>query len=390
MTKQKEETVLEQVVDQEAVEKQAEVEVKPQEEQQQSEVSKNTIDEDGTIKIDLRKNDNLNPTDEKVEEEVKEEKEEEVTQVLQEVTDEEVGETVEQEVEKLEDQVEQALVEADAGIDLPENIQKVVDFINETGGSLEDYVNLNKNYEDIDDIQLLKEYYKVEKPYLDSSDIDLLLEDFSYDSELDDERTVKKAKLAFKEEVNKAKQSLNKKKDKYYEEIKAGSKLTSDQQKAVDFFNRYKEENEEVSKIADKQSKIFLNKTEQVFSDKFKGFEYNVGEKRFRFNVKNANEVKQSQSDINNFVKKFLTDDNTMGDAKGYHKALFTAMNSDAIANHFYEQGKADAIKQSISRSKNVDMKPRGVHEKTTDVGGTKYRVVSGDDSSSLKIKIKK
>mgnify|MGYP001563671746 FL=1 len=289
-----------------------------------------------------------------------------------------------------EDQVEQALVEADAGIDLPENIQKVVDFINETGGSLEDYVNLNKNYEDIDDIQLLKEYYKVEKPYLDSSDIDLLLEDFSYDSELDDERTVKKAKLAFKEEVNKAKQSLNKKKDKYYEEIKAGSKLTSDQQKAVDFFNRYKEENEEVSKIADKQSKIFLNKTEQVFSDKFKGFEYNVGEKRFRFNVKNANEVKQSQSDINNFVKKFLTDDNTMGDAKGYHKAIFTAMNSDAIANHFYEQGKADAIKQSISRSKNVDMKPRGVHEKTTDVGGTKYRVVSGDDSSSLKIKIKK
>jgi hypothetical protein len=407
MTEQEKETVLDEVVNNETVDSKEKVEDQPQPEPEVVEDKATTIDEDGTIKVDLRKFNNqqdavseqeTNAVDadqptgdsEEVVEEVSQQQEsvqDEEQQVVEEVTNEEI----EDEVEALSDEVEEAVAEAEEkGIDLPENIQKVVDFINETGGTLEDYVSLNKNYNDIDDIQVLKEYYKKEKPYLDEEDINLLMEDFSFDESLDDEKTVKKAKLAFKEEVNKARKSLELQKNKYYEEIKAGSKLTSDQQKAVDFFNRYNKESEEASKVAKKQTDVFLDKTGKVFNDKFKGFEYNVGEKRFRFNVKNANEVKQAQSDINNFVKKFLTEDNTMGDARGYHKALFTAMNADAIANHFYEQGKADAIKDSISKSKNVDMKPRGVHEKTADVGGMKVRVITGDDSSSLRVKMRK
>jgi len=274
---------------------------------------------------------------------------------------------------------------------LPENIQKVVDFMNDTGGSLEDYVRLNTDYASLNENQLLREYYEQTNPHLDKEDIDFMIEDrFSFDEDLDDEIEVRRKKLERKQALANAKSHLDGLKSKYYDEIKMGSRLNPEQQKAVEFFNRYNKENEETSNIVKKQSEVFLNKTNKVFNDKFKGFEYNVGEKRFRFNVKNANEVKQSQSDINNFVKKFLAEDNTMGDAKGYHKALFTAMNADAIANHFYEQGKADAIKESISRSKNVDMSPRGVHEKTTNVDGVKFRVVSGDDSSSLRIKMKK
>ena len=395
MTEQEKETVLDEIVDQETVESQETTKNQPQEEVVEQKTT--TIDEDGTIKVDLR---NLNKQQEVVdtkevetidqpEDNVVEQfpQQEEQQQILEEVTEDEV----EEQTAELAEEIQEAIAEKEeSGVQLPENIQKVVDFINETGGSLEDYVRLNQDYSQLNETQLLREYYENTKPHLDKEDIEILMEDFSFDESLDDEKDIRKAKIAFKEEVAKAKGHLEGLKSKYYEQIKAGSRLTPDQQKAVEFFNRYNKENEETSNIVKKQSQIFLNKTNKVFNDKFKGFEYNVGEKRFRFNVKNANEVKQSQSDINNFVKRFLAEDNTIGDAKGYHKALFTAMNADAIANHFYEQGKSDGIKDSFSRSKNVDMSPRGVHEKTTNVDGVKFRVVSGDDSSSLRIKMKK
>jgi hypothetical protein len=307
--------------------------------------------------------------------------------VLEEITEEEVQE----QADELANEVKEAIAEQqESGIELPENIQKVVDFINDTGGTLEDYVRLNQDYSQLNETQLLREYYESTKPHLDKEDIDLLMEDFSYDEELDDEREVRKAKLAFKEEVAKAKNHLENQKSKYYEEIKAGSRLTPEQQKAVEFFNRYNKENEEVTRVAEQQKKTFLKRTDEVFSNEFKGFEYSVGDKKYRFNVKNASEVKNQQSDINNFVKKFLDENNNIKDAKGYHKSLFTAMNADAIANHFYEQGKADAIKETIARSKNVNMDPRKSHEPVTDAKGFKVRAISGDDTSRLKVKIRK
>ncbi len=163
--------------------------------------------------------------------------------------------------------------------------------------------------------------------------------------------------------------------------------MTSEQQKAINFFNRYNKESEENQKVVDRQTKTFKLKTDNIFNQNFKGFDYNVGDKRYRFNVKNANEVKETQSDINNFVKKFLNENNTMQDAKGYHKSLYTAMNADAIAQHFYEQGKADAMKDSVANAKNVNMKPRQNHNEV-EAGGLKFRVL-GDDSSDFKFKIK-
>jgi hypothetical protein len=321
-------------------------------------------------------------------EELTEEKEE---VILQEITEQEPSEeTVQEEAQELADEVEEAIQEQqDSGIELPENIQKVVDFINETGGTLEDYVSLNKDYSNVDDQNLLREYYKKTKPHLSLDEIDFLIEDkFSFDEEIDEERDIKRKKLAFKEELAGAKSHLDSLKNKYYEEIKAGSRLTPDQQKAVDFFNRYNNETEEVTKVAEKQKSIFSQKTSNVFNDQFKGFEYSVGDKKYRFNVKNANEVKETQSDINNFVKKFLNENNEMSDAKGYHKSLFTAMNADSIANHFYQQGKADALKESMSKAKNIKMDPRGIHNQPGAKGGVQARVV-GDSTSSLKLKLK-
>ena len=309
------------------------------------------------------------------------------TPVVEEITEEEVQEQTEQLTEQVVDAIEE---QKQTGVDLPENIQKVVDFMNDTGGTLEDYVKLNQDYSKLNNEQLLREYYETTKPHLDKEDIDLLMEDFSYDEELDDERDVRKRKIAYKEELAKAQNHMESLKSKYYDEIKAGSRLTPEQQKAVEFFNRYNKENEESTKVAEQQKNTFLKKTNDLFNNDFKGFEYSVGDKRYRFNVKDVDNVKNTQSDINNFVKKFLNDKNEMSDAKGYHKSLFTAMNSDAIAQHFYEQGKADAIKSSVARAKNVDMEPRRGHEKTTTSNGWTVRSVNGVDTSKLKMKIRK
>lgn len=307
--------------------------------------------------------------------------------VIQEITDEEVTEIV----SNLEGEVEQAIAEQSKGVDLPENIQKVVEFINETGGSLEDYVKLNTDYASLNEEQLLREYYQATKPHLDNEEVDFLMEDnFAYEEDIDEERDIRRKKLAKKEELAKAKSHLDSLKTKYYQEIKAGSKLNPEQQKAVEFFNRYKKENEEAAKVADSQVSTFRQKTESLFSNDFKGFDFNVGEKKFRFNVNNIDQVKDSQSDLNNLVKKFLNDKNEMSDAAGYHKSLFTAMNADKIASHFYEQGKADAIKNSVANAKNIDMAPRGTHENVAPSNGWKVKAINPSGSSKFGIKSRK
>ena len=351
--------------------------------------------QDSVVKLDLKelakkaeevtKVDLKTPVEEiKVPEEKVETTEE--TPVLQEVTDETT------ETKKVAEVVEKEIVESiETGKDLPENVQKLMNFMDDTGGDLNDYVRLNKDYSEMDNQTLLKEYYKTTKPHLQADEIDFLMEDqFSFDEEVDEERDVKRKKLALKEQVANAKTQLEEYKSKYYEDIKAGSKLTPQQQKAIDFFNRHNKESESTKKIHQKAKDRFLNKTEEVFNDEFKGFEYNVGDKKYRFNVKDPNQVKESQSDINNFIKKFLNENSQMEDATGYHKSMFTAMNSDAIANHFYEQGKADALKNSMANSKNIDMSPRESHGTPIDNSGMKFKVLGEDSNSNSTFKFKK
>ena len=369
------------------------------------------VDDEGTIKLDMRQlngeanADTIEETTDvvadqqaepvqEVEAEVSQQREpvqdeapaEEPVEFLQEITDEEVEEVA----DELADEVNEAVAEQSySGKELPENIQKVVDFMDETGGSLEDYVKLNTDYASLNEDQLLREYYETKYSAYDREDIDFLLSDkFSYDEDIDDEREIRLKKLERKQALSEAKNHLDGLKSQYYSEIKAGSNLTTDQNKAVEFFNRYTKESEEAAKVTEKQTSRFKSASDKVFSDSFQGFDYNVGDKKYRYKVKNAGEVKETQGDINNFIKKFLNEKNEMSDAKGYHKSLFTAMNADSVAQHFYEQGKADAMKDSMARTKNVNMNARGVHEKVTTSNGMSVRSVdSGDSSSKLRIK---
>jgi len=303
--------------------------------------------------------------------------------VIQEITEEE-----EEEVKDLTEQVEQAVQDnQETGKQLPENIEKLVSFMEETGGTVEDYVRLNADYTNVNNDTLLKEYYKKTRPHLDAEEIEFLMEDnFSFDEELDEDRDVRKKKLAYKEEVAKAKNYLEDLKSKYYEEIKLRPGITQEQKKALDFFNRYNEE----QSIAAQQHERFKAETKKLFSDDFKGFDINVGEKKFRYGIQNVEKVAENQSNINNLIKKFLNDKGEVVDAKGYHKAMYAAENIDKIASHFYEQGKADAVKEVVTNSKNPSTETRKAASGDVYVNGLKVKAISGYDSSKLRIKTKK
>ena len=324
-------------------------------------------------------------------EEPTEEKEEQVIELIKDEKDgihEQVQGQVrdEQESQANEAQEQQEVIQPE----LPENIQKVVDFMNETGGSLEDYVRLNTDYSSVDEKTLLREYYKQTKSHLDNDEISFLIEDsFSYDEEMDEERDIRRKKLAYKEEIAKARNFLNDLKGKYYDEVKTTSRLAPDQKEAIEFYNNYKKEQKELSASQQQASDHFAKQTETVFNNEFKGFDFKVGENKYRFKVQDVQQTKQAQSDILNAFGTFLDENNMLKDAQGYHKALFAARNADKIANHFYEQGRADAIKQIEAEAKNINMDPRKTESGFVDAGGIKVRAVSGDNSSKLRVKIK-
>ena len=322
--------------------------------------------------------------------EVQQEKVEEP--VLEEVVEEEVSEEPapvaeekqpEQEVEPVEETKEPE-------VNLPENIQELVKFMEETGGTLEDYVRLSADYSNVDENTLLREYYKQTKPHLSYDEVSFLLDDkFSYDEEVDEEKDIKRKKLALKEEVANANKFLNETKEKYYKEVKLGSRLAPEQQKAIEFFDRYNKEQQSAEELLQQQTKHFEQETSKVFSEEFKGFNFNVGDKKYRFNVKDVNKVKETQSDLLNVFNKYVGNNQMLQDAGGYHKALFAASNPDKIANHFYEQGKADAIKQMGAEAKNINMDPRKTSSGYVETGGLKVKAISGDDNSKLKFKLK-
>ena len=267
---------------------------------------------------------------------------------------------------------------------LPENVEKLVTFMNETGGTVEDYVELNRDYSKFDDDQLLKEYLRKTKPHLDKEDIDLIMEDYQYEEDIDDPKEIRKKKLAYKEAVASAKKDLEVRKTKYYAEIKNRPGVTQEQQKAMDFFNRYNKQQEEI-KLSQAD---FKERTNQILNNEFEGFEYNVGDKKFRYKIKDPVTIAEKQSDINNFVSRFLDKEGNIGDPAGYHKALYAAMNADKLASHFYEQGKADGVKNMVQQSKNPSADaPRQVASGDVYVGGFKVKAISGADSSKLKIK---
>lgn len=319
--------------------------------------------------------------------------EEQAEKEEEEVVDDSPLELVTENDEKLDTEEEQPAIEKQQEVqesapqmELPENIEKLVKFMEETGGSVEDYVSLNRDVSAMDNTALLREYYKKTKPHLDSDDVDFLFnKNFAYDEEADDPSEIKAKQLAFKEELYNAQNYFNSSREKYYADLKLRKQesVAPEYTEAMEYYNNSKQQSEEYNNL----QKEFIEKTNKVFNDNFKGFDFKVGENKYRFKVDNTEKVKQYQSDISNFINEFLGDDGAVADASGYHKALFAAKNADKIANHFYEQGRADAVKEAAKQAKNINMDPRSDNSTIKTEYGDKIRVVSGNSSDKLRIK---
>ena len=336
------------------------------------------VQEQSTINVDENKQ---TTTLERVEEKTSESKLEKPNE-----TEKEVTIIKEKAVKKLESEIKEAVRDEKlVGKQLPENIEKLVSFMEETGGTVEDYVTLNKDYNKYDDKLLVKEFYKKTRPHLNEEEVSFIMQDnFNYDEEEDEERFVRKQKLAYKEEVAKAKNFLEQMKGKYYDEIKLRPSVTNEQKKAMEFFQRYNEEQQHVSQAREE----FVKNTEDFFHNKFEGFNFEVGDQRFKYQVSNPTEMTNAQSDVTKIISKFTDKEGNINDLSGYHKALYAARNADRLAEHFYEQGKADATRDIISKSKNIDNEPKAMATEAMS-NGWKVRAISGVDSSKLKIKKK-
>ena len=356
---------------------------KKKEKEPKKEIKQDAVSESSTTKVDAQElpKDGGEVGKTHIEEpKASEEKKEEPVATITEIT-----EDVKEE-EKVKEEIKEEVKE-NPQLELPENVEKLVDFMKDTGGTVEDYVRLNADYSNISEEALLNEYYKKTRPHLDPDEVIFLMEDkFVFDEDMDEDRDIRKKKLAKKEEIAKAKHFLEETKKKYYDEIKLRPGATQEQQKAMDFFNRYNKE----QGVIKKHHEDFKQNTNKYFNNEFEGFDFKVGEKRFRYSVNNTNDVAENQSKLSNFTKKFLNKDGSVRDLKGYHKALYTADNADSIANHFYEQGKADAVKDITAKSKNISNEPRTSPSGDIFINGLKVKAINGVDSSKLKVKKKK
>ena len=285
--------------------------------------------------------------------------------------------------------VDDLFAQREANDELPEDVSAFLKYKKETGRGISDFMKLQADFDQMKPDQLLRDYYASTEEDLDSEDIEYLMgEKFSYDDELDDESEVKQKKIAKKRELAKAKKYFNELKETYKVPVEStGVPVNDDELESYNAYKEYISQSQNVQEENQKRSEYFQKKTEELFNDEFKGFEFNVGDQKMSFSPGDAAEVKKVQSDVNNFISRYLDDQGVITDAAGYHKALSAAMNPDKMAEFFYEKGKADAVGDVSRQSKNINMDVRSTPQQLKDNSGFKIRAVEQDSGRGLKIK---
>lgn len=283
------------------------------------------------------------------------------------------------------------MTERESSEELPEDVAAYLKFKKETGRGFNDFVNANKNYDDLDPNQLLKEYYRQTESELDEEDIDYLIEDkFGFDEDLDEESEIKKKSIAKKKELSKAKSFFNDYKEKYSVPLESSTEsISEDKQKELDAYQKYIDDAKSYQEELVRKAEWFEKKTKELFNNDFKGFDFKINDKELTYSPSDADELLKSQIDVNNFVGKYLDDKGMMKDAKGYHRALSIAMNPDKFAQFFYEQGKSDAVTESAQKSKNINFSGLRQTPEVSKKGGTQVKALSSSSGRGLKIRSK-
>jgi len=314
-----------------------------------------------------------------------------VEETKSELSDEDVLSYIKNRYDKQIDSVDQLFAEREKSEDLPEDVASYLKYKKETGRGFNDYVKLNKDYDEVAPDQLLREYLVATEKGLDEEDIETLMEAYDYDEDLDDESTIKKTKLNKKKAIAKAKDFFETQKEKYGAPLESsGSSLSQEDKEKLEAYNQYISESNSFEESLKKRQEVFLQQTNKVFGNEFKGFEFKVDEdKTVTFSPGDATELKKAQSDANNFLKKYVDDNGVIQDAAGYHRALAIAMNPEKFARFFYEQGKSIQADSTMRKMKNTDMSMRNAPE-VTNKGGMQVKAMNNDSGRGLKIKSRK
>jgi hypothetical protein len=284
--------------------------------------------------------------------------------------------------------VDELFKERESNEELPSDVSAFLKYKKETGRGIDDFIRLNKDFDKLTPEKLLAEYYSATESDLDSEDIDYMIEDrFSYDPDFDDEKDIKKKEIAKKKELAKAKKFFEDQKEQYKTPAESKGGLVSDDEKETyDAYKKYVQDSNTMQQEGLKKAEYFQKKTEEIFNSEFKGFEFNVGEKDIKFLPGDPSELKKSQSDLTNYISKYLDKDGLVSDAVGYHRSLSVAMNPEKFAKFFYEQGKAEALLDTAKQTKNIDMDMRSSHQSIS-TSGVKVKSVDGDSGGGLKFK---
>ncbi len=266
----------------------------------------------------------------------------------------------------------------------PEDVEAFLKYKKATGRGINDYVKLNTDYDEADPDEILAEYWKQTQPHLDDEDIAFELESkYSYDEDYDDEREGKKRSIAKKQELSKAKEYFDNLKKEYLVPVEsAGTGLSEEDQKSYSAFKKAAEESKSQQEHTQKRQEYFANKTNELFTDNFKGFEFSLGDKEVRYKPANADQLKKSQSSLEGFVAKHINKDGFVNDVEAYHRSLAVALNPEGFAKFFYEQGKTDAIDNVTKETKNIDMSVRTAPESNSG-GGFKVTNLSNEKLGS-------
>lgn len=366
-------------------------EVSPIEEKSTQEVEQNLLDKhEESLKVsDV--NQNVSETSDTVEETIVEETkvDQDVTD-LPEIKDEDVLSYIKERYNKDISSVDELFSEQEKNNPLPDEVSKYLDFKKETGRGFEDFIKANKNYDNLEDDQILKEYYSLTESDLDSEDIEYLMEDkFGYDEEVDDDRDIKKKNISKKRELAIAKKYLSKLSETYKTPLESsGGSYSEEQLKEINAYKEYVQKAQTEVESNKRKSEYFQKKTDEVFNSEFKGFEFKVGDKNVIYSSGDANEIKSKQVNVQSFINQYIGEDGLVNDAQGWHKALNAAMNPDKLAQYFYEQGKADAIGDVSKKSKNINMSLRQTPQSSPQQG-FQARAVNTDSGRGLRIRSK-
>ena len=272
--------------------------------------------------------------------------------------------------------------------ELPGDVSAYFKYKKETGRGIEDFVKLNRDYSSMDSDSLLAEYYSQTDEDLDDEDIAYIIEDkFSYDEDLDDPKDIKKKELAKKKELVKAKKYFEDSKEAYKIPVEsAGGLVSEDEKETYNAYKKYVQDSQSQQEENYRKSEYFQKKTEELFSDDFKGFDFVIGDKTVKFSPGDIKETKKIQSDVSNFISKYIDANGMISDPVGYHRSLAAAMNPEKMATFFYEQGKAEALLDNAKKIKNIDMDTRNVPQSISQSG---FKVVASDSGSGRGLKIK-